>query len=110
MKEIRSLEAAITSFLTLDPLITGQRMAVFLFIARNEGCSVKDIYKGLGSSQQAVHKHIKFLVTPEEYGEKRALGIVQMREVADPLPRKELSLTPKGRKMVENLKHTISGR
>lgn len=107
--EIKRLESALTSVMAHDPNMTVQRLAVFLYIANHPDCSVKQVYTDLGLSQPGVYKHLTFLADKETYGQKRALGLVSVKEILDPRPVKVLSLTAKGRQFKNSLAGLISG-
>ena len=106
VKELRRMESALMGFLEHDPKASGSRVAMFLYIARNEGCSLKDIANSLHISYVNAQKNLEVIGSHTS----RGVGLVETEEVSDPYPRKALSLTVKGRKVAKGMGERLSGK
>lgn len=78
---------------------------VFIDIAQNEGCALKDVAERTGISMSVMSRTIGALSNARRMG--KPYGLVLVKLAKDDKRRKELFLSAKGKKLVEALKKKI---
>lgn len=102
INKIVKLENALIEFTEVDPEFPLQWAIVFLEIAQNEGSSLKDIAEETGISMSVMSRTIGALSNYRRMG--KPYGIVTVKMARDDRRRKELFLSKKGKRLLDNIK------
>lgn len=101
-KNLWRLFKAIEEFRKLDPEIPSQTINTFLYVAANEGCTMKDIASALGVAQSTMSRNVANL---DKINRHHQPGLDLVRAVEDPAERRRkiVTLTPRGRQLKATL-------
>lgn len=100
---IRLLEA----FRRLDPDLPIQYALSFLTIAQNEGLSMRELSERLEIAQSSASRNVAALSRWHSFG-KPGHDLVEAAEDPRERRRKVITLTPKGRQLIEDLKAIVN--
>lgn len=109
-KALQRLIRAVEEFRKFDPEMPVQTVLSFLYTAsladKTDGVSIKDIGEALDVSSAAASRNISKLT---EFGVKSQGGHGLLETVEDPMfrVRKRITLTPKGKRVLQTLQETI---
>lgn len=85
---------------TIDPDMPIQQCATLFYVAGNESCIMQDMASALGFSQSSASRNVAALSKMHRLG-KPGLDLIVAEEDPAERRRKLLSLTPKGKRVVE---------
>jgi DNA-binding MarR family transcriptional regulator len=107
MKEVnklRELMQALEVFRTLDSDMPMAQATCLLIIAHNEGLSLKELSEKNGSSMAATSRYVAYFGKPHaSLGHKTGLGLVVATEDPEERRKKAITLTAKGRALINKL-------
>ncbi len=106
IKALNKLLLMVEEFRKIDPQFPPQMAAVLIYVCGHEGCSVKDIEKGLSMSQSSASRNAAALSAHHRSG-KKGFGLIEERPDVGDARRKPLFLTPQGRRIGETLSHLM---
>ena len=106
-KQLKTMSSVITHLSTYDKEITMNRMAVFLFIARKDGCLVRDITTAVGLNQSTVARLLGILGDKPVRGKRDGMQWVEMRPDDEDPRRVRCFLTPQGRTVVAQIENIL---
>lgn len=101
-RKLRALVHILDYFEDHAPQIPASMIEVFLLVAMNEGCSLRDIVELSGKPQSTMSRHLLDLGERNRRMEP-GLGLVAWRTCPSELRRKEYYLTPKGRGLLKKI-------
>lgn len=104
-QKLQKLQDILQELGTVDAEFPLSWAMVFTDIAMNEGCALKDIADRTGISMSVMSRTIGALSTYRRMG--KPYGLVVVRMAKDDRRRKELFLSPKGKKLVDSLKKIV---
>lgn len=111
--ELRRLLAAIEMLRVLDDTMPVQMLAVLLQVAlaedSGEPMSLTQLAEALHMGQSSVSRNVATL-SEWSWQKKPGLSLVETRIDLMELRRKNVGLTPKGRKLIEQLSNILGGR
>lgn len=100
--KLQKIQNTLQELGTVDPEFPLSWASVFIDVALNEGCSLKDIAERTGISMSVMSRTIGALSSYRRMGKPYGLVVVKMAK--DDRRRKELFLSAKGKKLIESLK------
>ncbi len=103
MRSVRKLWASVEVFRALDPEIPSQTIAAFLLVAMNPGISVLEVQAKLGLANSSTSRNVASLTTVKRKNGKAGFGLVEYREDEQDRRTKNLYLTPKGAKFLNEV-------
>ena len=106
LQALNKLLLAVEEFRKIDPQFPPQMAATFIFICSHDGCSVKDIERGLGMSQSSASRNAAALSANHRTG-KTGYGLIEVRADPHDARYKLLHLTPQGKRIGETLSHLM---
>ena len=107
-RALNKIYRIIEEFRKLDPEIPSQAINTFLYIVLHEGCSVKDIGEALNLRQSSASRNVAMLSKMHRL-RKPGFGLIEAREDPRERRRKVITLTPKGKRFLEDLDIHIGG-
>lgn len=102
LSRLSALARAVEEFRKLDPDLPSQTVATFLYVCLHEGCPMKDIADGLGLAQSTTSRNVAALSKWHRL-RKPGLNLVDAKEDFYERRRKLVTLTPRGRKLRDEL-------
>jgi len=105
IKKLEKLEKILNAFTKIDSEFPLQWALVFIEIAKDEGASLKDISERTGISMSVMSRTIGALSNYRRMG--KPYGLVLVKHAKEDKRRKVLTLSAKGRKLVEALAKSI---
>jgi DNA-binding MarR family transcriptional regulator len=105
IKKIEKLQNVLTEFTSIDAEFPLQWAMVFLEIANDEGCALKDVSERTGISMSVMSRTIGALSNYRRMG--KPYGVIVVKMAKDDRRRKELFLSAKGKRLVEKLKKSL---
>lgn len=102
IKDLTRLTSIIEEFRKMDAEMQMQTAMAFLLIAKNEGCTVKELGSWLGLSGAAASRNVAALSDVHRKGRSGHNVIVAKVDLDDRRSRK-LHLTPKGKAILNTL-------
>ena len=105
IKKIEKLQNVLTEFTSIDTEFPLQWAMVFLEIANDEGCALKDVAERTGISMSVMSRTIGALSNYRRMG--KPYGVIVVKMAKDDRRRKELFLSAKGKRLIEKLKKTM---
>lgn len=92
-----------------EDTMPSQQLAAFLFIAKNDGCSMADLAEYMDQAQSSISRAAAALSVHNTLSrnKKKGYGLVKAEEDPRERRRKLLKLTPKGRKLAEEISDII---
>ena len=106
--EIATVIRVLEAFRRYDPDMPIQYALSFLTIAQHEGLSMGDLAQHLGIAQSSASRNIAALSRWHSFG-KAGHDLVEAQEDPRERRRKIVSLTPRGRRLVADLKALVAG-
>src|SRR5688572_443395 len=103
--KLDKLQGILEDLTGIDPEFPIQWALVFTRIAQEEGSSLKDIAEKTGISMSVMSRTIGALSNARRMG--KPYGLVIVRHARDDRRRKELFLSPRGKKLAEVIKKKI---
>ena len=104
--DMAKLAQAIEHFRTLDKEIPAQVIATFLYVASHDDCSKVDLEKALSFSSASGSRNTDWLSAFHRLN-KPGLGLIIKYRDPNNRRRQVLQLSPKGRKLVQELKEIL---
>lgn len=101
--EVSTLIRVLEALRRLDPDMPIQYALSFLTVARNEGLSIRELSERLGIAQSSASRNVAALGPWHSFG-KPGHDLVQAVEDPRERRRKVVTLTPKGRALVDELR------
>ena len=92
----------------IDPEMQLQTASVFLYVAHNEGITMKDLGDQLGLAQSSCSRNVAYF-SKINRKHKEGYDLLVAREDPAERRRKLVYLTPKGRRIVESLGIVLDG-
>lgn len=105
--EVATLIRVLEALRGLDPDMPIQYALSFLTVARHEGLSIRELSERLGIAQSSASRNVAALSRWHSFG-KPGHDLVQAEEDPRERRRKIVTLTPKGRALVEELRAIVS--
>ena len=99
---LRKLESFLSQVMVIDDAMPIQQLAVFLAIARREGLSIAELAKALGLGRSSASRNVAAL-GDLHWQKKPGLYLVEDRIDPMELRKKQIYLTPKGRRLLEQI-------
>lgn len=106
MKAVQKLINIVEEFRKLDTEMQMQTAMTFLLVAKNEGCTVKEVGEWLGLSGAASSRNVAALSEWHRKGRPGHNLVVSKTDLDDRRARK-LFLTPKGRAVLNTLSEQV---
>ena len=106
--EIATVIRVLEAFRRYDPDMPIQYALSFLTIAQHEGLSMGDLAQRLGIAQSSASRNIAALSRWHSFG-KAGHDLVEAQEDPRERRRKIVSLTPRGHRLVADLKALVAG-
>lgn len=91
--------------LTLDPDLTVSRLQILLVVAQGQDVLTRDISRKTGLAISSITRSLGQLGDKPQRGVKQGLGLVDVRPDPDDSRRVFINLSPKGRKVIEDLQN-----
>lgn len=105
--EVSTLIRVLEALRELDPDMPIQYALSFLTVARHEGLSIRELSERLGIAQSSASRNVAALSRWHSFG-KPGHDLVQSEEDPRERRRKVVTLTSKGRALVEDLRAIVS--
>lgn len=105
--EIATVIEVLEAFRKLDPDLPIQYALSFLTVAEHEGLSIRELSERLGIAQSSASRNVAALGKWHSFG-KPGHDLVQAEEDPRERRRKVVTLTPKGRALVEELRAILN--
>jgi DNA-binding MarR family transcriptional regulator len=103
--KLEKLQDILADLTDIDPEFPLSWALVFVEIAQNEGAALKDIAEQTGISMSVMSRTVGALSNARRMG--KPYGLVTVKMAKDDRRRKELFLSPRGKKLAEALKKKI---
>ena len=103
--KLEKLQHILADLTDIDPEFPLSWALVFVEIAQNEGAALKDIAEQTGISMSVMSRTVGALSNARRMG--KPYGLITVRLAKDDRRRKELFLSPRGKKLAEGLKKKI---
>lgn len=100
--KLQKIQKTLQELGTIDPEFPLSWASVFIDIAMNEGCALKDIAERTDISMSVMSRTVGALSNYRRMGKPYGLVVVKMAK--DDRRRKELFLSAKGKKLIDALK------
>lgn len=100
-KKLKKFENVLDALATVDPEFPIQWASVYSYIAKNEGCALKDVSDDTGISMSVMSRTIGALSNYRRMG--KPYGLVLVKTAKDDKRRKELFLSTKGKKLLTKI-------
>ncbi len=108
-RHLRRLYEAIGVIRFVSAEIPAQNIATFLAIAMNEGVNVATVGQKVGIASSSASRNVSML-SNWDWKKKKGLDLVEYRQDPQNLTTKQLFLTAKGRRLMEQLATTLEVR
>ena len=105
IKKIEKLQNVLTEFTSIDTEFPLQWAMVFLEIANDEGCALKDVAERTGISMSVMSRTIGALSNYRRMG--KPYGVIVVKMAKDDRRRKELFLSAKGKRLIAKLQKSL---
>lgn len=103
--KLEKLQHILAELTDVDPEFPLSWALVFIEIALEEGQALKDVADKTGMSMSVMSRTIGALSNARRMG--KPYGLINVRFAKDDRRRKELFLSPKGKKLIETLKKKV---
>jgi len=104
-KKLEKLQKVLGEFTTVDSEFPLQWAMVFLDIANDEGCALKDVSERTGISMSVMSRTVGALSNYRRMG--KPYGVVVVKMAKDDRRRKELFLSAKGKRLLDKLQKSM---
>ncbi|GGD03612.1 MarR family transcriptional regulator [Pyruvatibacter mobilis] len=102
-RTIGRLINTIEAFRVLEPDIQAQTIMTFLMAARKEGVGMREMQDHLGVARSTMSRNVGILSSTGYRKGVPGFGLIEAREDPEDRKAKQVYLTPKGRRFLENL-------
>jgi DNA-binding MarR family transcriptional regulator len=99
---VRRLESFLSQIRVLDDAMPVQQLACFLAIAHREGQSIVELSRSLGLAQSSASRNVSSL-SDWDWEKRPGLDLVETKVDPLELRKKQVVLTSKGRRLVEQI-------
>ncbi len=108
-RELHTITRVINAVRIVDDTMPVQTLSVFLGVAQKEPISISDLATLTGLAQSSASRNVAAL-SEWHWLKKPGLGLVKLEVDPMELRKKLVTLTPKGKKLVEQLTGLVEGR
>lgn len=103
--KLQKLQGVLEELTSIDPEFPIQWAMVFVDVAMNEGSALKDVSDRTGISMSVMSRTVGALSNARRMG--KPYGLVTVRSSKEDARRRELYLSSRGKKLLENLKKKV---
>jgi len=107
-KELGILSTVLSAVRLLDDNIPAQTLSVFLAVAKNEGIGIGELATKCGLADSSASRNVAAL-SDWHWLKRPGLGLVEVRSDRMDVWKKTVWLTPKGKKLAEQLVAILGG-